>query len=278
MLMRRAFARLRALAERRWYVLGRLPLVRGWRGHQLRRLRPLAGGRQRGTAVIRYYWERFLITHRLDIRGRALEVGSTETVRRLGGGAVLHAEAIDLAARPGIDIVGDLSRADALAAETYDCVVVPFTAHLIYDIDAAIYHAVRLLKPGGVLLVNFPCVDYYFPNGLDMQTGTTLFVHWWFTPIQVENLLRRIGLDAGDFTLTIDGNLFARVAYQTNLPIEELTAGERDTVDAGHPLLISARIVRPARWASGRPEYRDPWLPRTQPQQWNGETGHYPRS
>jgi hypothetical protein len=276
-MIRRIAARLRESAERQWHRLGSLPMVRDWRARQLRRLQPLAGGRPRGTPVIRHYWERFLDAHRPDVRGHALEIGSTQTLTRIGGRAVLQADALDLAARDGITVVADLSRADALAGGTYDCVVIPFTTHLIYDIDAAMYHALRILKTGGTLLVNFPCVDACFPRGLDMGTGTPLFVHWFFTPLQVENLLRRLALTPTDYTLAVDGNLFARVAYQMNMPAEELTAEELAFADEGHPLLVSARVVKPEDWRGTRPDYRDPWVPDTRPDRWNDVTGHYPR-
>ena len=147
--------------------------------------------------------------------------------------------------------------------------------HLIYDIEAAIYHAIRILKPGGVLLVNFPCVDYYFPHGLDMGTGEPLFLYWWFTPIQVENLFRRAGLGGADYVLEVYGNLFARIAYQLNLPAEELTKHELEYSDPGHPLLICARVIKPESWQGIKPPYRDPWRPEVTPAQWNPVTGHY---
>jgi SAM-dependent methyltransferase len=260
-----------------WLSLRALPGLRTRRGRQLRRLWPFDEGRERGQPVIRHYWEEFLQQHRADLRGDCLEIGSTQTLRRLGGPEVRRADALDMAQRDGVTVVADLSRADGLAGNTYDCFLVPFTMHLIYDIDAALHHAVRLLKPGGVLLVNFPCVDYYFPDGLDMGTGRPLFVFWWFTPIQVENLLRRAGLSAEDYALTVSGNLFARVAHQMNMPVEELTDRERTHRDGGHPLLISARVVRPRDWTGTRPAYREPWLPATTPARWTPETGHYPR-
>jgi len=275
-LIRRLGSRALSLVRSAPLVAGRWPVIRDARATSLRRLHPLAGGRQRGTPVIRYYWERFLDAHRSDVRGRALEIGGTSTLGRIGGERVTETNAMDLAARDGVAIVADLSRADALESAGYDCFVIPFTMHLIYDLDAALHHAIRLLKPGGVLLVNFPCVDYYFADGLDMGTGRPLHMFWWFTPLQVENLLRRAGLDAEAFTLTSYGNLFARVAYQMNMAAEELTTEERDFIDRGHPLLVCARIVRPAEWPAAAPPYRDPWLPSTVPQAWNRVTGHYP--
>ena len=268
--------RLQPPARQLGWALVRLPLVRELRAMQFRRLQPIGHGRQRGTAIVRHYWGRFLEQHRSDIRGTVLEIGTTATVRRYGRQAVTRAEALDLAAHsPEVTVIADLTRADHVPGDQYDCFVNQFTMHLIYDLDAALYHSIRMLKRGGVLLVNFPCVDYYFPRGLDMGTGAPAFLHWWFTPIQVENLLRRAGLSSVDYTIEIFGNLFSRVAYQMNLPAEELAPHELEHVDPGHPLLICARVVKPTNWSPPRPEYRDPWHPEVTPAMWNPETGHY---
>ncbi len=274
----RQVARHIRLRARTWgWALLRLPIGRRLRGMQFRRLHPLGDGRQRGTPIVRYYWARFLEKHRSDIRGAALEIGTTATIRQYGGQTVTRADALDLAAHsPDITVAADLTRADHVPADQYDCFINQFTMHLIYDVDAALHHSIRMLKPGGVLLVNFPCVDYYFPNGLDMGTGAPVFLHWWFTPIQVENLFRRAGLTSTDYQMDILGNLFSRIAYQMNLPAEELTRRELEYVDPGHPLLICVRAVKPSRWEAAKPDYRDPWQPKVTPARWNPKTGHYP--
>jgi SAM-dependent methyltransferase len=273
------YAGLRSLyqgAQRRVWGVRRWPVIRQLRCVQLRRLHPLGEGRQRGTPIVRYYWARFLQRYQSDIRGAALEIGTTSTIRQYGGHAVTRADALDLTAHgPEVTVVADLTRADNVAADRYDCFINQFTMHLIYDADAALYHSIRILKPGGVLLINFPCVDYYFPEGLDMHTGAPLFMHWWYTPIQVENLLRRAGLSHTHYRVEILGNLFARIAYQMNMPAEELTRHELEYVDAGHPLLICARVMKPENWQRSKPEYRNAWLPEVRPPEWNPETGHY---
>jgi SAM-dependent methyltransferase len=254
----------------------RLPVARQLVCVRLRRLEPLANGRQRGVPIVRYYWGRFLEKHRDDIHGRGLEIGTTSTIREYGGRALAEADALDLSAHsPEITVVADLTRADAIPAETYDCFVNQFTMHLIYDLEGALYHSLRILKPGGSLLVNFPCVEYVFARGLDMGTGAPLFVFWQFTPLQVENLLRRAGLEESDFELELSGNLFTRVAYQMNMTADELTAAELERVDPGHPLLICVRAIKPRDWDPPRPEARTPWLPSSSAARWNPVTGHY---
>ena len=268
----------RALQWRRQTALRwtSMPFIRQLRCLRFRRLQPLNNGRQRGTPIVRYYWARFLQRYQSDIHGHALEVGSTTTIRQYGGAAVTQADAVDLEAHSSeVTLVADISRADHLLSNIFDCFVNQFTMHLIFDVEAALYHSIRILKPGGVLLINFPCVDYYFPYGLDMGTGQPLFMYWWFTPIQVENLLRRVGLSDEDYTVELYGNLFTRVAYQMNMPAEELSQRELTFMDPGHPLLICARVVKPAGWHADKPDYQTPWKPEVTPAQWNPTTGHY---
>jgi len=253
------------------------PLIRHVRGLALRRLRPFGNGRQDHLSVIRYYWADFLETHRADVRGRALEIGETATIQYYGGTALTQADALDLAShRPDVRVIADLARAAAVPGAQYDCFLMQFTTNVIYDIPSALYHAIRLLKPGGVLLTNFWCTDFYFADGLDMGTGAPLYMHWFFTPLQVENLLLGLGLERSDYTLEVYGNLLAKTAFLMNLPVRELTPTERDQRDPGQPLLICARVVRPLQWHPPAPVEEDPcWLPVGTPLRADPTTGHY---
>lgn len=261
--------------HRRWLTW---PLIRHLRSFQFRRLQPLRNGHlPYGTSVVRYYWAQFLEKHQPDIQGRGLEIGTTETLRCYGGQALTQADALDLAPHsPEVKVVADLSRADHVPADIYDCFINQFTTAVIYDLPAAIYHAVRLLKPGGVLLINFWCVDYYLHRGLDMGTGAPLYMYWMFTPVQVANILHSLDLTESDYQLNVYGNLLTRMAFLINLPAEELTETELEFADPGQPLLICARIVKPAAWPATKPAYRDPgWLPTETPAQVSPKTGHY---
>jgi hypothetical protein len=253
------------------------PLIRHLRAIRFRRLNPIDNGKLTGLPVVRYYWAEFLTKHQTDIRGHALEIGETTTIRHYGGAALTQADALDMTAHsPEVRVVANLSEAEHVPGDRYDCFVVQFTANVLYDIEPALYHAIRLLKPGGVLLINFWCVDYYLFRGLDMGTGSPVYMHWWFTPIQVENMLRRLGLTEQDFQLEIYGNLLTRMAFLMNLNAEELTPQERNHVDPGHPLLICARIVKPADWHPPKPRCHELlWTPTLRPAEMRADTVHY---
>jgi len=253
------------------------PLIRHLRTLRYRRLMPLGGGKSEGLSTIRYYWADFLERQRQDIRGRALEIGETTTIRAYGGDALTQADALDLAAHsPEVRVVADLSRADHVPGEMYDCFVNQFTTCVLYDIQAALYHAIRLLKPGGVLLINFWCVDFYFHRGLDMGTGAPLYMHHWFTPIGVHDLFQRLNLTEADYHVTTYGNLLTRMAFLLNIPAREYTPAELEHNDPGQPLLICVRAVRPMDWQVDPPPYREPrWTPSARPTSLQSDTGHY---
>jgi hypothetical protein len=253
------------------------PLLRSLRAAQFRRMAPFGKGKSGGLSIIRYYWADFLEQHAGDIKGRALEVEEIVILRDYGGPAVTQAEAIDLTAHHGeVKVVADLARADHVPSDSYDCFVLPFSTAVIYDIEAALYHAVRILKPGGVLLTNFWCMDYYFHHGLNMHTGGTLYMAHWPTPLQAHNWLHALGLNERDYVLQTYGNLMARMAFLLNLPAKEMTVEERDTVDEGQPLSLCLRVVKPARWQPAKPIYHDLlWSPNAKPQVMSAQTRQY---
>ena len=253
------------------------PLIRHVRALTMRRLRPYNAGASDQLSVIRYYCADFLEAHRADVCGLGLEIGETNTLRAFGGEGLTEAHALDLAAHSSeVRLVADLSRADHLPGGRYDCFIHQFTTAVIYDLQAALYHAVRLLKPGGVLLINFWCVDFYLHRGLDMGTGAPLYMYHWPTPIGVHNLLHELDLTDADYELAVYGNLLTRMAFLLNMPARELTPTELNHVDPGQPLLICARVVRPADWQAAKPVYREPrWRPPVTPAVLSAATGHY---
>src|SRR5437867_552274 len=130
---------LRLLA--RWRGRSYWPSVGRVRFGDLRRCTPISRdfGFDRGLPVDRYFIERFLARHAQDIRGRVLEIGDNTYTRRFGGDRVVVSDVLHVSeGNPLATFVGDLTMADHIPSEAFDCIIVTQTLQLIYDVPAAL--------------------------------------------------------------------------------------------------------------------------------------------
>lgn len=205
----------------------------------LRRTTPLSGdwGFDRGLPVDRYYIEAFLERNRADIRGRVLEVKDSAYTDRFGG-SVVQRDVLDiLPTNPHATIVADLARADAVPSNAFDCFILTQTLQLIYDVPAAIGHAHRILRSGGVLLVSVPSVSRIVPE------RDAVADYWRFTRASCTRLFGAIFGEAQIQVLS-HGNVLPAVAFLMGLASEELRPRELDAHDPDFPLVITVRAVK----------------------------------
>ena len=124
----------------------------------LRRLRPVSSifGFDRGPPIDRYYIEAFLSRYTVDIHGRVLEIADSTYTRKFGGDRVVRGDVLPVTVgNPEATIVADLTRADEIPSNMFDCIILTQTLTFIYDMSAAIRTLYRILKPSGVLLATF---------------------------------------------------------------------------------------------------------------------------
>ena len=107
-------------------------------------------GFDRGQCIDRYYIESFLERHRTDIKGHVLEVLDNRYTRQFGGSSVTHSDVLQIEpANRDATIIGDLGTGENIPPETFDCMIVTQTLHLVYEVQSAIAHCYAALKPGG---------------------------------------------------------------------------------------------------------------------------------
>ena len=208
----------------------------------LRRVTPLHDdfGWRRGLPIDRYYIEQFLGTHAGDIRGRVLEAGDDRYTRQFGGAKFTQSDILDV--YPGnssATIIADLSRADDIPEGTFDCVVLTQVIQMIFDVQAALHHVHRILKPGGVFLMTS-----HGMSRICRQEGVDHWGEYWhFTTQSIRHLFARTFPDS-QIEVTAYGNTLAMVAFLHGLAAQDLQAQELDYRDAKVELLVAARAVK----------------------------------
>ncbi len=241
--LRRMARRMLPLAVRRQLIRYSCwpPVGWVWFG-TLRRLRPVSQewGSERGMPIDRYYIERFLTTHAQDIQGHVLEIGTDLYTRTFGGARVVKSDVLHVAEhKPAVTIIGDLTQADHIPANLFDCVILTQTLNAIYDVPAALRTVHRILKPGGVLLITVPGISKI--SRYDMERWG---YYWSFTTCSIRRLLEAL-FPTNTIMVAASGNVLAATAFLHGLAWKELRKKELDHIDPDYELVITARAVKP---------------------------------
>jgi SAM-dependent methyltransferase len=210
-----------------------------WLG-TLRRTTPLSDhyGRERGTPVDRYYIERFLAAERSAISGRVLEVLNREYTERYGS-SVERSDVLDIdPANATATIVADLAAADAVPADAFDCVILTQTLQYVYDLEDAVAHVQRILRPGGTVLCSVPTVSRIDRPELDSE-------YWRLTAAACSRLFGD-AFPEGDVRVRAHGNVLTAVAFLIGMAAEELSTRELETDDPFFPLVVTVRATKAA--------------------------------
>ena len=219
----------------------RPPPVGQVRFGNLRRVEPISRqfGFDRGQPIDRYYIENFLARHADDIGGRVLEIGDDTYTRQWGGDRVEHADVLHVTeGNPQATFVADLTRADHIPSDAFDCIIFTQTLHLIYDVRSAIRTLYRILKPGGTLLATFPGISQISQD----QWGEHWY--WAFTTQSARRLFEETFL-APNVEVEAHGNVLAAISFLHGLAVEELRQEELDHHRPSYEVLITLRAVKP---------------------------------
>lgn len=217
------------------------PKVGKVRFGSLRRVEPISRdwGFDRGLPIDRYYIEKFLAKHANNIRGRVLEVGDDSYTLKFGSDRVTKSDVLHVAeGNPKATFVADLTCADHIPSDTFDCVILTQTLQLIYEVRSAIKTLYRILKPGGVLLATFPGISHT----VDKDWGD--YWCWNFTTLSGRRLFKD-AFSADNVNIEAFGNILTAISFLHGLAAEELTQEELDYYQPGYEVTITVRAAKP---------------------------------
>jgi SAM-dependent methyltransferase len=226
-----------------WNSWTRWPPVGAIEFGDLRRLSPISRnhGYERGNPVDRYYIEKFLQQNCQDIRGRVLEIGDGHYTRTFGAGKVTQSDVLNLTLQtPQGTMVGDLTRADHIPSDIFDCIILTQTLQLIYDTRAAIRTCYRILKLGGVLLATFPGISRICRSSLLEQWED----YWRFTKNSAQRIFSEV-FPEECLSVQAPGNVLAAISFLHGLATEEMQPRELDYNDPDYEMLVTVRATKP---------------------------------
>lgn len=207
----------------------------------LRRVKPIRPdfGLDRGLPIDRYYIETFLAHHTQDIQGHVLEVLEPLYINKFGGDRITKSDVIHVEeGNPKATIVADLTKADHLPSNTFDCIILTQTLPFIYDIKAAIKTLHRILKPGGVLLATVPGITQ-----ISHEDMTRWGQYWSFTTRSTQRLFEE-AFDSNKIEVTAYGNVLSAISFLHGIVTEEVKKSQLDYHDPEYQVLITARAVK----------------------------------
>jgi SAM-dependent methyltransferase len=210
----------------------------------LRRVNPISFrfGYDRGRPVDRYYIENFLAYHADDIKGRVLEIGDDSYTRQFGGGRVEIRDVLHVTeGNPRATIVADLTRADHVPSDAFDCIIFTQTLQFIYDVRLAIQTLRRILRPDGVLLATVPSIGRMLDPSQD-EWDTQYY--WAFTPASVRSLFEE-SFPATNVEVEAHGNVLTAISFLHGLAAEELREQELKSRTPGYEVIVTVRAVKP---------------------------------
>jgi glycosyltransferase involved in cell wall biosynthesis len=232
---------LRRIASLKNLLRGQFPPV-GWVNFgSFHKLTPLSRefGYDRGLPIDRYYIEKFLTYYGGDIQGRVLEIGDDSYTKQFGGNRVTTRDVLHVKeGNPIATFVGDLTHAEQIPSDAFDCFILTQTLHLVYDFRLAMQTIYRILKPGGVVLLTVPGIS---------QLATDEWASYWcwsFTSYSTKRLFEEF-FPSSNIQLEVHGNVKASVAFLEGVSAQELSEQELDYKDSCYELLITVRAEKP---------------------------------
>ncbi len=192
-------------------------------------------GFDRGRPVDRYYIDAFMDANKELIKGKVLEVTDNQYTTKFGGDKVTQSDAIDIdTTNKNANIYGDLRNLTNVESNTYDCFIVTQTYVMIDDYEAAIRESLRILKPGGVLLVTMPCLSPVW----NLKNH-----HWRFTQASGEYVFGKY-VEKENLEVKTHGNALTGQAFWVGMSIQDLTKEELEYDDPYFPVIVTIKAIK----------------------------------
>ncbi len=195
-------------------------------------------GYDRGGPVDRFYIERFLQNEAATICGRVLEIGDNEYTLQFGKKGVVQSDILHVDnTNTKATFIGDIAHAPQIPDNTFDCIILTQTLHLIYHFKEALATCFRILKPGGTLLLTVPGITP-IDHGEWKETW-----YWSFTQKAMERLMSDSFTD-GKIEVNTYGNVQVATSFLYGMGLGEVSNEALSFNDPHYPVIITVKAQK----------------------------------
>jgi SAM-dependent methyltransferase len=196
-------------------------------------------GFERGKPIDRFYIEAFMLQNMNDIQGRVLEISDDRYTKAFGGAKVKQSDILHAGEdNPKATIISDLSKADNIPSDSFNCIIFTQTLQYIYDLRSTIGNLHRILKPGGVLLATFPGISQ-----ISRYDNEIWGDYWRFTTRSAQRLFEEEFLPE-NIEVKSHGNVLVATSFLYGLSTEDLNVKQLNYNDPYIQMVITARAVK----------------------------------
>lgn len=194
-------------------------------------------GLDRGVPIDRYYIESFLYKNRYLINGDVLEIADSFYTKKFGDDKVNNSFVFSNEEAPGVDFVGDLVSGTGVKENIVDAFIMTQTLPFIFDMNAAVKNAIKMIRPGGHLLITVsgitPISRYDYER----------WGHYWsFTDMSLKEILK--SNDVEEPVIESYGNVKVACAFLYGMATHEIKKNDLDYKDDNFQMLITAVLKK----------------------------------
>ncbi|MDO6391763.1 glycosyltransferase [Pontibacter sp. BT731] len=195
-------------------------------------------GYDRGGPIDRFYIENFLEKEATHIKGRILEIGDNTYSKRYGADRITQSDILHVDnSNEQATFVGDISNAPHLPNNTFDCIILTQTLHLVYNFKEALSTCYRILKPGGTLLLTVPGIT---PISHDEWEDTW---YWSFTDKALLRVMKEL-FPRSETEINTYGNVLSATAFLYGMGVNEVPREKLNYHDPHYQVIVTVRSIK----------------------------------
>lgn len=196
-------------------------------------------GLDRGQPIDRYYMEQFIHKNSVYIHGHVLEIAEDMYTKKFGGNRITKSDILHVTHdNPQATIIADLTTAEGIQPNQFDCIILTQTLQFIYNKNAVIETLYRILKPGGTVLATASGISQI--SSYDMERWGE---YWRFTTLSAKKLFA-ISFPEEKICVESYGNVLVAASFLFGFAVEDLKKKELDYFDPNYQLVVTIRATK----------------------------------